>query len=353
MKKIEKIKVGISIGDINGIGIEIILKTFEDSRMLDFCTPILFGSSKVVSFHKKALTLNTPINGITNFERVIEHKINLFNVWKEDVTVKLGEPSKESGKYSFLSLQEAVKALNNDDIDVLVTAPINKANIQSREFKFKGHTEYLEANLEGDSLMILMTDNLRVGLITGHVPIQEVAEKITPKLIEHKVNIMYKALVEDFKIRKPKIAILGLNPHCGDNGVIGDEDNDVVKPTIEKIKEKGKLVYGPYAADSFFGSENYKNFDAVLAMYHDQGLAPFKTLSFGKGVNFTAGLSKIRTSPDHGTAYEIAGKNKANESSFKEALFQAIALFENRKEYEELTSNVLQKSKRIKVKKIQ
>jgi len=353
MKKTEKIKVGISIGDINGIGIEIILKTFEDSRMLDFCTPILFGSSKVVSFHKKALTLDTPINGITNFESVIEHKVNLFNVWKEDVVIELGEPSKESGKYSFLSLKEAVKALQKGEIDVLVTAPINKDNIQSEAFKFKGHTEYLEANLDGDSLMILMTDNLRVGLITGHVPIQEVAKKITPKLIEHKVNIMYKTLVEDFKIRKPKIAILGLNPHCGDNGVIGDEDNDIVKPTIENIKEKGRLVYGPYAADSFFGSENYKNFDAVLAMYHDQGLAPFKTLSFGKGVNFTAGLSKIRTSPDHGTAYEIAGKNKANESSFKEALFQAIAIFENRKEYVELTSNVLPKSKRVKFKKTQ
>ncbi len=350
MKKAEKIKVGISIGDINGIGIEIILKTFEDNRMLDFCTPVLFGSSKVISFHKKALGLNVPINGIGTFGQVIEHKVNLFNVWKEDVIIKLGEPSKESGKYSFLSLKEAVKALKENKIDVLVTAPINKDNIQSEAFKFQGHTEYLEANLEGESLMILMTDDLRVGLITGHIPILDVAKKITPKLIEHKINIMHKTLVEDFKIRKPKIAVLGLNPHCGDNGVIGNEDNEIVKPTIEKIYAKGKLVFGPYAADSFFGSENYKNFDAVLAMYHDQGLAPFKTLSFGKGVNFTAGLSKIRTSPDHGTAYEIAGKNKASESSFKEALFQAIAIYENRKEYKELTSNVLEvrKSKRKK-----
>lgn len=347
MKKTEKIKVGISIGDVNGIGVEVILKTFTDSRMLDFCTPILFGSSKVISFHKKAMELKTPIHGISNLSQVIEHKVNLFNIWKEEVNIELGTPSKESGKYSFLSLKEAVKALKENKIDVLVTAPINKDNIQSKEFNFQGHTEYLESQLEGESLMILMTDELRVGLITGHVPIQDVAKKITPELIEHKVNIMHKTLIEDFKIRKPKIAILGLNPHCGDNGVIGDEDNDIVKPTIEKIKEKGKLIYGPYAADSFFGSANYKNFDAVLAMYHDQGLAPFKTLSFGKGVNFTAGLSKVRTSPDHGTAYEIAGKNKANEESFKEALFQAIKIYDNRKEYEELTSNVL-KSKRVK-----
>ncbi len=346
MKKTEKIKVGISIGDINGIGIEVILKTFNDSRMLDFCTPILFGSSKVISFHKKAMGLTTPINGVSNFNQVIEHKINLFNIWKEEVDIQLGESSKVSGKYSFLSLKEAVNALKENEIDVLVTAPINKDNIQSDAFNFQGHTEYLESHLEGEALMILMTDELRVGLITGHVPIQDVAKKITPKLIEHKVNIMHKTLVEDFKIRKPKIAVLGLNPHCGDNGVIGNEDNDIVKPTIDKIKEKGKLIYGPYAADSFFGSANYENFDAVLAMYHDQGLTPFKTLSFGKGVNFTAGLSKIRTSPDHGTAYEIAGKNKANEGSFKEALFQAIKIFDARKEYQELTSNVLKFKKR-------
>jgi len=341
MKNIEKIKVGISIGDINGIGIEIILKTFDDTRMLDFCTPIIFGSSKLISFHKKALNLETSINGITAIEKVIEHKVNLFNVWKDDVKVELGEASKEAGKYAFLSLKKAVSSLKNGEIDVLITAPINKDNIQSDEFNFQGHTEYLEANLEGKSLMILMTDELRVGLITGHLPIKEVAKNITPKLIESKVDIMHKTLVEDFKIRKPKIAILGLNPHCGDNGVIGDEDDDIVRPTIEKIFTAGKLVYGPYAADSFFGSENYKNFDAVLAMYHDQGLAPFKTLSFGKGVNYTAGLDKIRTSPDHGTAYEIAGKNEANESSFKAAIFTAIEVFENRKEYKELTENVL------------
>ena len=341
MKKEEKIKVGISIGDINGIGIEVILKTFSDNRMLDFCTPVLFGSSKLISHHKKALDLNIPIHGISDIKQIVDHKINLFNIWKEDVQVEFGMPSNEAGKYAYLSLKAAVEALNNNTIDVLVTAPINKDNIQSDDFHFQGHTEYLEAHIDGESLMILMTDTLRVGLITGHIPIKDIATTITPELIERKVNIMHNTLVQDFNIRKPKIAILGINPHCGDHGVIGDEDDTVVRPTIEKIFSEGKLVYGPFAADSFFGSNSYKSFDGILAMYHDQGLAPFKTLSFGKGVNFTAGLNKVRTSPDHGTAYEIAGKNKASEDSFKTALFTAIEVFKNRQDYQELTSNPL------------
>ena len=345
MKKENKIKVGITIGDINGVGIEVILKTFADSRMLDFCTPVIFASSKIISHHKKVLNLNIPINGLSTIDKVIEHKINLLNIWKEDVDVQFGTANKTAGEYAFLSLKEAVKSLKNGDIDVLVTAPINKNNIQSDEFHFQGHTEYLSSELEGEELMILMTNDLRVGLITGHIPIQDVSKTITPELIEKKVSIMYDTLVKDFNIRKPKIAILGLNPHCGDNGVIGDEDQGIVLPTIEKIRNTGKLVYGPYAADGFFGSETYKSFDGILAMYHDQGLAPFKTLSFGKGVNFTAGLEKIRTSPDHGTAYEIAGKNKANEASFKEAVFTAIEVFKNREEYKTLTKNVL-KTKR-------
>lgn len=346
MKKEKKIKIGISVGDTNGIGIEIILKVFLDNRMLDFCTPIIFASSKTISYHKKTLQINTPIHGIANLNQLVENKVNLLNIWKEEIKIELGEPTTEAGKYAFLSLKEAVDALKDGKIDVLVTAPINKHNIQSDEFNFQGHTEYLESNLEGEALMILMKDSLRIGLITGHIPIQEVSKSITPKLIEHKVNLMHQTLLKDFKIRKPRIAVLGLNPHCGDNGVIGDEDNDIIKPTIDKIQSKGKLVYGPYAADGFFGSENYKNFDAILAMYHDQGLAPFKTLSFGKGVNFTAGLNQIRTSPDHGTAYEIAGKGQANESSFKEALFKAIEIFNNRSEYNELTKNILITKKR-------
>ncbi len=345
MKKDKKIKVGISLGDLNGIGIEVILKTFKDSRMLDFCTPILFGSTKVITFHKNKLGLDIPIHGISNMNQVIEHKINLFNIWREEVKLNLGVVDKEVGKYAFLSLKHAVQSLKKGEIDVLVTAPINKNGIQSEEFNFKGHTEYLESELEGESLMILMSNNLRVGLITGHIPLKDVSSAITEKLIQKKVENLHTTLVTDFNISKPKIAILGLNPHVGDNGVIGSEDDVIVVPTIQKIQKTGKLVFGPYAADSFFGSDTYKKFDGILAMYHDQGLAPFKTLSFGNGVNFTAGLNKIRTSPDHGTAYEIAGQGIANADSFKEAVFKAIEIFNNRKEYVDLTSNTLKISK--------
>jgi 4-hydroxythreonine-4-phosphate dehydrogenase len=343
MNKSEKIKVGISVGDINGIGLEIVLKTFEDQRMLDFCTPIIFGSTKVLSYHKKALNLNTQVHGVDNIKNIINNKLNLLNIWREMVDIELGKPTEISGKYAFKSLQSATNALKNKEIDVLVTAPINKNNIQSEDFQFEGHTEYLESNLEGESLMILMTDELRIGLITGHIPISKVADTITPSLIKKKVAIMYDSLVMDFNISKPKIAILGLNPHCGDHGVIGTEDDEITIPTVNEIQTTGKLVYGHYAADSFFGSDNYKKFDGILAMYHDQGLAPFKTLAFGKGVNYTAGLSEIRTSPDHGTAYEITGKGVANHSSFKEALFKAISIFKTRNEYLELNKNKLRK----------
>ena len=347
MNKSEKIKLGISIGDFNGIGIEVILKTFFDKRMLDFCTPIIFGSTKLISAYKKSINLNTPFNGIKSADQALSGKINILNVWSEDVQLDLGNPSEDSGKYAFLSLEAATNALVNNEINVLVTAPINKDNIQSESFKFPGHTEYLESKIEGESLMILMTEDLRIGLITGHIPVSKISEEITPELINTKVEILYKTLVEDFEISKPKIAILGLNPHCGDNGVIGSEDKEVIIPTIKAIQEKGKLVYGPYAADSFFGSDSYKKFDAILAMYHDRGLAPFKTLSFGEGVNFTAGLDKVRTSPDHGTAYEIAGKDKANINSFKEAVFSALKIYKTRKEYNSLTENTLKKGVRF------
>lgn len=341
MEKTDKIIVGISIGDLNGIGIEVVLKTLQDKRMLDFCTPVLFGATKAISFHKKALSLEIPTQGITSLNQVNHNKINILNVWKGEAKIELGKATKESGDYAVKSLSAAVKNLKENNIDVLITAPINKENIQSQDFNFPGHTEYLEAHLEGKSLMILMTDQLRIGLITGHIPIAKVAESITPELIKSKVEIMHKSLKQDFGINKPKIAILGLNPHCGDKGVIGKEDDEIIKPTIIEIKESGKLVFGPYAADGFFGSETYKQFDGVLATYHDQGLAPFKALSFGKGVNFTAGLGHIRTSPDHGTGYDIAGKNLANSSSFKEALFTAIQVFKTRNEYKELTKNPL------------
>ena len=342
MKKLENIKVGISVGDINGIGIEIILKTFDDNRMLELCTPIIFGSNKTVSMHRKDLNLNTQINGIENPSKAIPGKLNLINVWKDAPEISFGKETQDGGKYAFLSLKAAVNALKRGDIDVLVTAPINKHNIQSDNFNFKGHTEFLESSLEGKSLMILMNEDLKVGLITGHIPIQHVANTITKELIEEKVNLMYQSLIKDFGIDRPKIAVLGLNPHCGDNGVIGVEDTEIVKPVLKKMQEQGKLIYGPYAADSFFGSGTYKGFDGVMAMYHDQGLAPFKTLAFGGGVNFTAGLNKIRTSPDHGTAYEIAGKGKADHNSFKQAVYTAIDIYRNRSRYEELIENKLE-----------
>ena len=341
MDKTDKIIVGISIGDLNGIGVEVILKTFEDKRMLDFCTPVIFGATKAISYHKKALNLETPVHGITSINQLTHNKINVLNIWKEEVKIELGKATKESGNFAFKSLEASVEHLKENKIDVLVTAPINKENIQSEFFKTPGHTEYLEEKLEGNSLMILMTDELRIGLVTGHIPISKVAETITPDLIKSKVDTMYNSLKQDFGINKPKIAVLSLNPHCGDNGIIGKEDDDIIKPTLTEIADSGKLVFGPYAADGFFGSETYKQFDGVLATYHDQGLAPFKALSFGKGVNFTAGLSHVRTSPDHGTGYDIAGNNQANCSSFKEALFTAIQVYRSRKDYKELTQNPL------------
>lgn len=341
MDKSDKIIVGISIGDLNGIGIEVILKTFQDKRMLEFCTPVLFGATKAVTYHKKALNLDTQVHGISAINQLNHNKINILNVWKEEVAIEIGKATKTSGEYALKSLEAAVDHLKQNKVDVVVTAPINKENIQSDKFNFPGHTEFLESNLEGESLMILMTDELKIGLITGHIPISKVAETITPDLIKKKVDIMHHALVQDFGIAKPKIAVLSLNPHSGDKGVIGKEDDEIIQPTLLEIQETGKLVFGPYAADGFFGSETYKQFDGVLATYHDQGLAPFKALSFGKGVNFTAGLSHIRTSPDHGTGYDIAGKNKANESSFKEALFTSLQIFKARKAYIENTKNAL------------
>lgn len=345
MEENRKIKLGISIGDINGIGCEVALKTFEDERMLEFCTPIIFASNKTISQQKSDLNINITFNGVRDASQAIDGKINIVNVWKEVPTIEYGQATKAGGEYAIKSLKAAVKALKEGAIDVLVTAPINKNNIQSEDFKFPGHTDYLAQELKGESLMFMVADSLRVGLLTDHIPVKDVANAITSKLIKSKVAIMEKSLKMDFGIRRPKIAMLGINPHSGDKGTIGEEDDKVLAPTIQELFNKGTLVYGPYSADSFFGSDTHKNFDAVLAAYHDQGLIPFKTLSFGKGVNFTAGLDKVRTSPDHGTAYEIAGKGKADESSFKEAVFTAIQVFRNRSEYLELTQNPLQKHK--------
>lgn len=343
MGKDEKIKVGISIGDLNGIGGEIILKTFEDDRILDFCTPVIYGSVKVFSFLKKHFKSSINFQGIHDANKALHGKVNVLNVWKDNLSIEFGKEDVKMGAFAIKSFQSATNDLKNGKVDVLVTAPINKHTIQSEKFKFPGHTDYLSQELEGDSLMFMVTDNLKVGLLTDHVPVSDVASKITQELIVSKIETIYNTLVQDFKVRKPRIAVLGINPHTGDNGVIGKEDDELLRPTLAEIRKSGKLVFGPYSADSFFGSNTYKNFDAIIAAYHDQGLIPFKTLSFGQGVNFTAGLNKIRTSPDHGTAYEIAGKGEADSGSFKEALFTAIKIFRNRNEYQKLSKNPLQK----------
>lgn len=343
MKNNKNISVGISIGDLNGIGSEVILKTFEDNRMLEFCTPVLFASTKVVNYQRKTLKMNITYNGVENVDKIIPGKFNIVNVWKETPNIELGKETVDGGKYAILSLKAAVAALKKNKIDVLVTAPINKHNIQSDTFNFKGHTDFLAQEFNEESLMFMVSDELKVGLLTEHVALNEVVNSVTHETVVNRVDKMYQSLIKDFRIRKPKIALLGINPHAGDKGVIGTEDETILKPAIDQIKKEGKLIYGPYSADSFFGSGLYKNFDAVLAAFHDQGLIPFKTLAFGDGVNYTAGLSKIRTSPDHGTAYEIAGKGKANHKSFEEAVFKAIHIYKNRQEFKELNKNPLKK----------
>jgi 4-hydroxythreonine-4-phosphate dehydrogenase len=336
-KRPENIILGISIGDLNGIGGEVILKSFEDSRMLELCTPIIFANVKTLSFLKKELRLEAPLHGIDRLDQMVIGKINVLNVWREGVNINYGQLDNEVGKYAIKSFVAATKALKENEIDVLVTAPISKSNIQAEDFKFPGHTDYLDQELEGDALMFMIQDNLRVGLLTDHVPLSDVAKHLTEELIRKKIKTINKSLIQDFGIRKPKIAVLGLNPHSGDNGVIGDEEDKVIKPTLKKIFDEGTLVFGPFSADGFFGSNQYEKYDAVIATYHDQGLIPFKTLSFGKGVNYTAGLNKVRTSPDHGTAFEIAGKGIADNNSFLEAIYVAIDIFKSRNDYSEMT----------------
>ena len=346
MTKDENIRVGISIGDINGIGGEIILKTFEDSRILDFCTPVIFASPKLISFYTKQLDIDLKFQGVKTADKALPGKLNVVSVWNENIEVKWGEENKDGGTYAIKSLRAAVKSLKDGEIDVLVTAPINKANIQDEDFKFPGHTDYLNQELKGESLMFMVSQDIKIGLLTDHVPVKDAPAKITKQLIHQKFRTMKESLVKDFAIAKPKVAFLGINPHVGDKGVIGREDEEILIPALKELQDKGEIAYGPYAADSFFGSGNYKNFDAIIAAYHDQGLIPFKTLAFGKGVNFTAGLDKIRTSPDHGTAFEIAGKGEADAGSFKEAVFAAIEIFKSRSLYEELTANALKKQAR-------
>ncbi|MCK6606796.1 MAG: 4-hydroxythreonine-4-phosphate dehydrogenase PdxA [Flavobacterium sp.] len=341
VKKAENIIVGISIGDLNGIGSEVILKTFEDTRMLELCTPVIFANAKIVSFLRKELNIDIAIHGIDKIEQLVVGKINVLNVWREGVNLELGKNDDVVGSYAIKSFVAATKALKEGLVDVLVTAPINKYNIQSEEFKFPGHTDYLDKELEGDALMLMVHDDLRVGLLTDHVPVNEVAKHLNEKLISSKIKTIIQTLKQDFEIEKPKVAVLGLNPHSGDNGVIGQEEEKIIKPALKKLFEAGNMVFGPFPADGFFGSAQYEKYDAVIATYHDQGLIPFKTLSFGNGVNYTAGLNKIRTSPDHGTAYEIAGKGVANHESFKEAVYLAIDIYNKRNDYQELIKNPL------------
>lgn len=338
----EKIKIGITQGDVNGIGLEVILKTLMEPGITEICTPVLFSSQKTVSYYRKVLGLEEfNFNPIRDFGQFSNKKANVFICYEEEVNIEMGKPTELSGKYALLSLEKATQALLNNQIDVLVTGPIHKHNIQSPEFNFPGHTEYLGAKLGGEPLMLLCSDELKVAVVTGHIPVKDVASKISTEKVYQKINQLHKSLKEDFGIRKPKIAVLGLNPHAGDNGVIGTEDKDIIIPAVQKAFNENKMVYGPYSADGFFGNGTYKKFDGILAMYHDQGLVPFKTLSFNNGVNYTAGLNYVRTSPDHGTGYDIAGKNIANETSFKKAIYTAIDVYKNRNLFREINENPL------------
>lgn len=337
-----KPRIAISVGDINGIGYEIIVKSLKDKNILDFFTPVIFGSTKHLN-HFKNLVKEESIQffGINSADKAVDRKINVVNLWKEPVQMEFGKATEISGRMAFESLKAAAEAVKNGDCDVLVTAPINKKNIQSEEFNFPGHTEYLGDVWGGNPLMFLVTDTLKISLVTQHIPLKEVSEQITKEGIVQKIKALHDSLKLDFGVRKPKIAVLGLNPHSGDNGLLGSEEQEIIVPAIQTVYEQGILVFGPYAADSFFNPTNLEMFDAVLGMYHDQALIPFKTLCFEDGVNYTASLPFVRTSPDHGVAYDIAGKGIADETSFREALYTAVSIYEKRKEYKDLTSNVL------------
>lgn len=339
-----KYHFAITTGDINGIGLEVVLKTFSDNRMYERVTPVLYGSSKVISFHRKALNLPA-INSVShkNAERLQLNTLNIINCYEDDVNVQLGVQNEVGGAYGRKSLEAATKDLLNGLVDAMVTAPISKHNIQSSTFPYRGHTEFLAAKTNQEPLMLMISGELRIATLTTHVPIQEVAALVKRETIERKLNILHQSLRRDFGIDKPRIAVLGLNPHAGDKGLIGQEEINEIVPAINNVKQSGKLVFGPYAADGFFGSGQYTRFDAVLAMYHDQGLVPFKALSFGSGTNFTAGLNIVRTSPDHGTGFDIAGRNLANEDSFRQAVFTAVDILDQRLAYDERNANPLNK----------
>ncbi|MFK5857637.1 MAG: 4-hydroxythreonine-4-phosphate dehydrogenase PdxA [Bacteroidota bacterium] len=340
--KERKIRLGITHGDFNGISYEVIIKALSDNRILDFFTPVVYGLSRVMSYNRKNLNLNSfNFNTISNSAAVRNGKINLINLHNEEIKIEFGKSDANTGKYAHMALNRAVADLKENKLDVIVTAPINKENIQSDEFDFPGHTEYFAKQFEVNNyLMLMVSDTLRIGTATGHVPLKEVPGLLTKELLINKIKVLEKSLKVDFGINKPKIAILGLNPHAGENGNIGMEENDVITPAINSVKEKGILAFGPFPADGFFTTE-YTKYDAILAMYHDQGLIPFKTLAFNEGVNYTAGLPYVRTSPAHGTAYSMAGKNKASHESMRSAMYLAVKIYNNRESYEQMNKNPL------------
>lgn len=339
------IRVGITHGDTNGIGYEVILKAFEEPAMLELCTPIIYGSPKAAAYHRKMLDINTNFSIISKAEDAQDGRINLLTTFDEEVKIDMGQPTKEAGEAAMKALDRAMTDYRAGLYDVLVTAPINKNTIQSDLFHFCGHTEYIEHCLgEGSkALMILMSGDLRVALVTTHLPIRDVAKAITKEAITEKARIFHTTLKRDLRIANPRIAVLALNPHAGDDGLVGTEEKDIIKPAIDELERAGIQAFGPYPADGFFGSGMYTAFDGVLAMYHDQGLAPFKTIAAESGVNYTAGLPVIRTSPDHGTAYDIAGTGRADASSFRQAVYAAIDIYRNRNNYDEPLANPLPK----------
>ncbi len=344
MEQIHKPVIGISCGDLNGIGTELIIKVFSDNRILDQCTPVVFGSNKIINFYRKSISESAFNYQITKeLNRLNPKQLNVYNCWEEDVIVTPGQVNETGGRYAIKSLATAVYALKEKKIDGLVTAPIHKKNIQSTDFNFTGHTPYLK-NIFGvpDVVMLLCAGSFRVALLTEHVPVKEVASQISKESIVKKLQLIHQSLVRDFGIDKPKIAVLGLNPHAGDDGLIGNEEETAIIPAVKEAKNQ-MLVFGPFSADAFFARRHYQSFDAVLAMYHDQGLIPFKSLASGEGVNFTAGLPEVRTSPDHGTAFDIAGKNLADESSFLTAIFECIDIIKRKNTYDENHKNPLRK----------
>lgn len=339
----EKPVIGITIGDLNGIGPEVVIKTFSDNRLLDLCTPVIFSSNKVINYYRRAVEdQHFNFHSTKDLDNLSPKQVNVFNCWEEEVPIQPGALTEAGGKYAVRSLMVAAQCLKDGQLDAIVTAPLHKANTQVPDFPYTGHTPYFKEKFGArDVLMLLFHNELRVALATEHVPLAKVANYISKESLISKLNLLKDSLLKDFGIMRPKIAVLGLNPHAGDNGAIGEEDKNIITPLIEGMQQQGNLVYGPFAADAFFARGSYTEFDAVLAMYHDQGLVGFKTLAQGQGVNYTAGLSVVRTSPDHGTAFDIAGKNIADESSFREAVFRAIDILRQREEYAANTANPL------------